>query len=68
MPATVHICNGESAKRLRCEAPDAPEAYTRRLRNLARIYDIEPDIISGSVRAIAESRELIARANRLLAR
>ena len=67
MPAKNHIWNFEIAERLRREGPTS-EAHRRRLRNLARIYDIEPDIISGSVRAIAESRELIAKANRLLSR
>ena len=69
MPATDHhVWNFEIADRLRRDAACASEPRKHRLLNLARIYSIEADIVRGSRRAIAESREAIARANRLLGR
>ena len=67
MPAQDHyVHNCEIAERLRLDAARADGSDKRRLLNLARIYDIELDIVTGSRRAIAESREVIARANKLL--
>jgi hypothetical protein len=68
MPANDHVWNFEIAERLRLQAARASEPDKRRLLNLARIYHIEADIVRGSRRAIAESREMIAMANRLLGR
>jgi hypothetical protein len=68
MPAKDHIWNFEIAERLRLDAARASEPDKRRLLNLARIYDIEADIVSDSRRAIAESREMIARVDKLLGR
>jgi hypothetical protein len=68
MPANDHVWNFEIAERLRLQAARASEPDKRRLLNSARTYHIEADIVRGSRRAIAESREMIAMANRLLGR
>jgi len=60
MPAKHPLWNFEIAERLH---PDAAHAA---LLNLARMYDANVDLVRGSRRAIAESRELIAAANVLL--
>ena len=69
MPATDHhVWNFEIAERLRHDAACACEPRKHRLLDLARIYSIEADVVRGSRRAIAESREIMARANKLLGR
>ena len=68
MPANDHVCNFEIAERLRLDAARVSGPDKRRLLNLARICGIEADIVRGSRRAIAESREMIAQANKLLGR
>src|SRR5215470_2390204 len=68
MPADHHIWNFEIAERLHHDAACASEPRKRRLLDLARIYSIEADMVRGSRHAIAESREVIARANKLLGR
>jgi hypothetical protein len=68
MPTKDYIWNFEIVERLRLDAARASEPDKRRLLNLARIYDIEANIVSDSRRAIAESREMIARADKLLGR
>jgi hypothetical protein len=68
MPVSDGLRHLEIAERFRRDAAGASGANRRRLLNLARIYDIEANLVRGSRRAIDESREMIARANKLLDR
>lgn len=66
MPAKHHIWNFEIAERLRLDATPTSEREKRRLLSLARLYDMDADLVRGSRAAIADSREALARANKLL--
>jgi len=68
MPVNDHVWNFEIAERLRLDAARVCEPDKRRLLNLARMYDINAELVRGSQTAITESREAICRANRLLGR
>ena len=65
-PKDYFIWQFEIAERLRLDAARAPEPRKGRLLKLAHMHDIEPALVSGSIRAIAESREIIGKANKLL--
>ena len=66
MRANHHTWNFEIAERLRLDAARASEPDKRRILNLARMYDINSELVMGSPAAIADSRELIGRADKLL--
>ena len=55
------------AEQLRSFAATASEPRKQRLLRLAELYEVEPELIIGSRRAIADSKALLARVERQIA-
>jgi hypothetical protein len=66
MPDRLHTSIG-IAEQLRLFAATASEPRKQRLLHLAELYELEPQLIHGSRRAIADSRALLARVERQIA-
>jgi hypothetical protein len=66
MPDRFHT-HIEIAERLRVFAATASEPRKQRLLRLAEMYELEPQLIHGSRRAIDDSRALLARVERQIA-
>jgi hypothetical protein len=67
MPEEFHYSgNAEIAERFRIWSARPHQLERQRLLRVARIYDIESDLVFGSYRANRESRALLAAVEKLL--
>jgi len=60
MPAPRRFTNLEMAERLRTLAQRSAEPDKRRYFRMARMYDVQTELVESSLRRIAESRVLLA--------